>query len=610
MFLSTTSAVLLLLASSCTPAIGTTPRLRLPSSAFGVPGTDATFDYIVVGGGTAGLSIASRLAEFASVAVVEAGGFYEVENGNNSVVPFLGLVMPVLATTEVFPKQPLVDWGLVSEAQTSAANRKIHYAQGKTLGGSSALNTMAYLRGTKGSYQRWADQVGDQSYTFPNLLPFFKKSVHFTPPNLIKRATFNATPLYDPSAFDNSKNGPLQVSYGNWVDPTINALSSALRAAGIALSLTGLSSGSLLGGAWVTSTIAPNDATRSTSESSYLQEAIEETQLIVYTHTQATKILFDANKKAVGVKVSTQGLEYTLSANKEVIVSAGVFHSPQLLMVSGVGPAAVLSSQGIPVVSALSGVGQNLQDPIFFNVLWGITTATSGSVIADNTPLALSQYLNSASGPYSSAGGYFGFEKLPTPLRTNFTQATKTALSSFPADWPEIEHVISGFPGGPGFTIGAVSPSILVPFSKGNITLASASIFDAPRINLGWLTDPKDAEVAVAAFKRARQIWDTAPGKAIRLGAEIVPGPAVQTDAQILEYIRGSAQQIWHASSTCKMGKATDAEAVVDSKGKVFGVKGLRVVDNSIAPFSVPGHPQGTVYMLAEKIADDIKAGR
>ncbi|KAG4412359.1 hypothetical protein IFR04_014516 [Cadophora malorum] len=607
MFLSASSLVLL--ASCCTLAIGKAGQLRLPSSAFGVPG-NASFDYIVVGGGTAGLTIASRLAEFASVAVVEAGGFYEVENSNNSVVPFLGLAMPVLATTEVFPQQPLVDWGLVSEVQTGAANRKIHYAQGKTLGGSSALNTMAYLRGTKGSYQRWADQVGDQSYTFPGLLPFFQKSAHFTPPNLTKRATFNATPLYDPSAFDNTKGGPLQVSYGNWVDPTINALSGALRAAGIGLSPSGFSSGSLLGGAWVTSTIDPDDATRSTSESSYLQDAIQETQMTVYTHTQAAKILFNANKKATGVTVLTQGLEYTLSANKEVIVSAGVFHSPQLLMVSGIGPPAALSGQGIPVVSALSGVGQNLQDPIFFNVLWGITTATSGSVIADNTPLALSQYLNSAAGPYSSAGGYFGFEKLPASLRSNFSLATELALSAFPSDWPEIEHVISGFPGGPGFTIGAVSPSILVPFSKGNITISSPSMLDAPSINLGWLADPKDAEVAVASFKRARQIWETAPAKVIRVGAEIVPGSAVQTDAQILEYIRGAAQQIWHASSTCKMGKMTDPDAVVDSKGKVFGVSGLRVVDNSIAPFSVPGHPQGTVYMLAEKIADDIRAGR
>lgn len=262
------------------------------------------------------------------------------------------------------------------------------------------------------------------------------------------------------------------------------------------------------------------------------------------------------------------------------------------------------------MVSALSGVGQNLQDPLFFNVLWGITTATSGSVIADSPSLALSQYLNSAAGPYSSAGGYFGFEKLPASLRANLSQTTKTALSSFPEDWPEIEHVISGFPGGPGFTIGAVSPSILVPFSKGNVTITSSSMFDPPSIDLGWLNDPRDAEFAVAAFKRARQIWETVPGKAIRVGAEIVPGVAVQTDAQILEYIRANAQQIWHASSTCKMGKAVDAEAVVDSKARVFGVKGLRVVDNSVAPFSVPGHPQGTVYMLAEKIADDIRFGR
>lgn len=183
-------------------------------------------------------------------------------------------------------------------------------------------------------------------------------------------------------------------------------------------------------------------------------------------------------------------------------------------------------------------------------------------------------------------------------------------MSEFPSDWPEIEHVISGFPGGPGFTIGAVSPSILVPFSKGNITITSPNMVDPPSINLGWLSDPKDAEVAIAAFKRARQIWETAPAKAIRVGAEIVPGPSVQNDTQILEYIRGSAQQIWHASSTCKMGKVTDAEAVVDSKGRVFGVTGFRVVDNSIVPFSVPGHPQATVYMLAEKIAEDIRTGR
>lgn len=288
---------------------------------------------IVVGGGTAGLAIASRLAEFASVAVIEAGGVYEQDNGNQSVVPSLGLVMPFLATTEVYPKQPLVDWGLVSSAQAGAGSRKIHYAQGKTLGGSSALNTMAYLRGTLGSYQRWADVVGDQSYTFQELLQYFIKSTHFTPPNLEKRNTPNATVLYDPTVF--GEDGPIQVSYGNWVDPTITWLAEALRAVGLPLSPVGFNSGSLSGyGAWVTSTISPNDAERSTSQN-YLKQAIQNTGLMVYAHTQATRVLFDSWKKASAVSVTTLGLEYTLSANKEVIVSAGVFHSPQLLMVSG-----------------------------------------------------------------------------------------------------------------------------------------------------------------------------------------------------------------------------------------------------------------------------------
>lgn len=136
---------------------------------------------VVVGGGTAGLAIASRLSEFASVAVLEAGGRYEQDNGNQSVVPYHGLIMPVLGTSEAYPPQSLIDWDLLSTAQSAAGNRRIHYAQGKTLGGSSAINTMAYHRATAGSYQRWADLVGDQSYTYDKVLPYFKKSATITP---------------------------------------------------------------------------------------------------------------------------------------------------------------------------------------------------------------------------------------------------------------------------------------------------------------------------------------------------------------------------------------------------------------------------------------------
>jgi choline dehydrogenase len=290
----------------------------------------------VVGGGTAGLAIASRLAETSSVAVIEAGGFYEVENSNQSVVPWYALTMGVLSTLPTYPRQPLVDWDLVSVPQVGAANRRIHFAQGKTLGGSSAINTMGYHRGTVGTHQRWADLAGDQSYTWPNVLPYFKKSTTLSPPNLQKRNVQNATVLWDPTAFDNSLKGPVQVGWCPWVDITGTWLAKALQSIGLPLSPLGFSSGILAPfGAWVTSEVKTEDATRSSSQASYLKEALETTDITVYTHTQAKRILFDEMKKATGVLVSSRGYGYVISANKEVIVSAGVFHSPQLLMVSG-----------------------------------------------------------------------------------------------------------------------------------------------------------------------------------------------------------------------------------------------------------------------------------
>ena len=337
--LSGLGLVTLLLASTYAGSSGQRSQHRLFSSTFGYPGVNASYDYVIIGGGTAGLTLAARLAPHYSVAVIEAGSFYETTNGNNSVVPLLSLTgIAFIDPSETFTPQPLMDWGLVTEPSPNAAGRRIHYAQGKTLGGSSAINTMSYLRGTTGSYGRWADAVDDESYTFENMLPYFRRSVHLSPPDVVKRNNTNVTVAYDPAAFS-SDGGPLQVSWNNWVDPTLTWLAKAVgEGADLPVSLVGFESGKLAGnGAWVPSTIEPKKAVRSSSESSFLREAIEETDFIVYTLTQATKILFDQSSppKAVGVQVDTQGLGYTISANKEVIVSAGVFHSPQLLMVSG-----------------------------------------------------------------------------------------------------------------------------------------------------------------------------------------------------------------------------------------------------------------------------------
>lgn len=266
--------------------------------------------------------------------MVEAGGVYQVDNGNQSVVPFYAFTMPFLGQAdEGYPRHPLMDWDLVTTPLAGAAGRRIHYAQGKTLGGSSAINTMAYHRGTKGMHKRWAQAVGDASYLFERALPFFKKSARLAPPNLEKRATPNSTVLYDTAVFGD---GPVQVSYSNYVDPTATWLARALQSIGLPLSPSGLCSGVLSGfGAWSASSLF-TDATRCSAASSYLTLATKKTGLMVYPHTRAMKILFDsASKRATGVSVDTAGLQYTLSARKEVIVSAGVFHSPQLLMVSG-----------------------------------------------------------------------------------------------------------------------------------------------------------------------------------------------------------------------------------------------------------------------------------
>jgi choline dehydrogenase len=269
----------------------------------------------------------------------------------------------------------------------------------------------------------------------------------------------------------------------------------------------------------------------------------------------------------------------------------------------GIGPKETLSQHKIPVISPLTGVGQNLWDQIIFPVVHAMDIPTSAQLITEPqySRKTVQQYLDDAAGPLSSENGFIAFEKIPKTLRVNFTAAALADLETFPSDWPEVEYVSNS-----GVGVGYILAALTASKSRGNVTINSADASLPPVINLGWLTDPNntDAQVAVAAVKRIRQAWASISN--ITIGPEVVPGPGVTTDAQILAYIRESASTIYHAAATCKMGKLGTAGAVVDSNARVFGVQRLRVVDNSVAPFAVPGHPQSTVYMLAEKIADSI----
>ena len=378
----------------------------LLGSHFGRVNIPASYDYVVVGGGTAGLTIARRLAEHHTVAVIEAGSFYEIDNSNLTEIPadasyYLGKDPSI--------QNPLIDWRQKTTPQTGFGGVSVLYPQGRTLGGGSTRNFMWYQRGSAGSYQKWADAVGDQSYTFSNFLTYLKKSVQFSPPNQGARAA-NATPLYDRSAYSSS-GGPLQVSYPNFASPAASWLSLGLNAIGLK-QLPGMENGNLLGWTWIAQTIDPTTQVRSTSESSFLREALQlNDNLLVYRDTLAKKVLFDVNKKATGVMVESSGLgsgsvTYTIHANQEVIVSSGSFRSPQMLMVSGIGPAATLRSNGIDVIADRPGVGQNMWDHIFFGPAYDVNTVTHNYL---GNPVfaaqATQEYITSRTGILTNVGG-------------------------------------------------------------------------------------------------------------------------------------------------------------------------------------------------------------
>ncbi|KAL4864904.1 hypothetical protein BDV12DRAFT_200623 [Aspergillus spectabilis] len=566
-----------------------------------------TFDYIVVGGGTSGIPLAVRLAETHQVALIEAGTYYE-ENYPLAKTPGAD-VLPV--GSDPGTTSP-ADWGFVTAPQPGINGRRVHFARGKCLGGSSAQNFMIYQRPTRQSLDRWAEAVNDSSYSFDQVWPYYQRSTRFTPPNPEKRLA-NATALYNASAF-NPGGGPLEVSYANFAMPFSTWMEQGMQGIGMR-EAPDFSSGELFGYQYCTSTIRPQDQSRSTSESSFLQDRTP--NLRVYTKTLAKRILFDDQKNAIGVEVSDSR---HLRANKGVIVSAGVFQSPQLLMVSGIGPSSHLQEHNIPVLFDLPGVGQGMLDHPFFAPSYRVGVETLTRVATHPLHLA-SEYLRWAiagDGIFANpVADFLGWEKIPTELRAGFSEGTRQNLSRFTEDWPEVEYISgAGYIGNvsnllkdqpkDGYQYASILGVLITTTSLGTVTLASDDTSDLPIINPNWLDTESDQQLAVAMFKRIRQAFASDKMEPIVIGEEYYPGEGVETDEEILEWIRDNLMTLWHPSRTCKMGTADDPMAVVDSKARVFGVNRLRVVDASACPFLPPGHPQSTCYMLAEKIAEDI----
>lgn len=414
--------------------------LSLLGSHFGSIDIPAEFDFVIIGGGTAGLTIANRLSEKHTVAIIEAGGFYEIENSNLTEVPsncvyYLG--------KDPLWNNPLIDWAQYTTPQPALNNGKVLFSQGHTLGGGSTRNFMWYQRGAKQSYKYWATATGDSSWEWENFLPFLKKPVEFTPPQEGSYQT-NLTPNYNIDDYD-PNGGPLQVSYPNFISPSASYIGAGLSEIGLK-DLPGMVDGNLLGWTGCATTIDPLTQTRSSSETSMLREAINrDFNTQVYTHTLAKRILFDKQKRAKGVEVETAGLgsgsvRYRLQASKEVIVSAGAFRSPQLLMVSGIGPPETLEKHDIEVVADRKGVGQNLWDHIWVAITREFNVLTSAQ-LADFDFLAAAdeEYVANRTGINTNPGGtLIAFEKLPEGAISKST--LKDLDDTFGGDWPHLEY--------------------------------------------------------------------------------------------------------------------------------------------------------------------------
>ncbi|KAK3944450.1 hypothetical protein QBC46DRAFT_251846 [Diplogelasinospora grovesii] len=580
--------------------------LCVSAPAWAAPSTLRSFDYIIVGGGTAGLTVANRLTEnpAITVAVIEAGSFVENVVGNLSQVPAYAFAIQSAAATN-----PALGWGFHTTPQPGLGGAVVDYVRAKTLGGCSSINNVAYSRSSKGAFKLWADTVGDQSYTWDRVLPYYRKSMDFTPPDASTRFA-NASPSYNAAA--TARGGPLDITYAAYAESWSTWVARGLAAIGIPPT-SALIDGTLTGSTWQLYTVDHATGHRASSDTAFLRPSLHRPNLVVFTETLAERVLFNVWKVATGVEATTTGSNttFTLTARREVILSAGVFQSPQLLMVSGVGPRAVLQQYNIPVVADRPGVGQGMRDHILIPLTYQVNLASVDLTSAT----AVAEFNTQARGPLTNPGGDFvGLEKIPAAFRTNWSSEKKTMLAALPDDWPEIEYLVLPAPltGGttPGASYATVFAALQAPQSTGNVSIASASMGDPPVINPNWLTAQADLDVLLAAFKRMRQMAASDAMADVIIGEEFLPGPAVQTDEQILAYFRLAGTSISHAHATNPMGKASDPKAVVGTTGKVYGVKSLRVIDASVFPFLLPGPaPQSHVYMLAEKLADAIKKG-
>jgi choline dehydrogenase len=530
-------------------------------------GNGESFDYIIIGAGSAGCVLADRLSEDGtqSVLVLEFGG-----SDRSPLIQMPGALSIPMNTKRY-------NWRYQSEPEPYLNNRRFHIPRGKVLGGSSSINGLVYVRGNPLDFDRWEEE-GAQGWGYRHVLPYFRR----------------AEGRRDGADAYRGAEGPLATRYGTATNPLYGAFIEAGRQAGYGIS-EDINGERQEGFGRLDMTV--KDGVRWSAANAYLRPAMKRRNLKVVTRALATQILFQG-RQAVGVRYSRGGRDFSAAARREVILSGGPINSPQLLKLSGIGPAQELRAFNIPVVCDLPGVGENLQDHLEFYFQ-----------AASKEPITL----------YGQTGlfsrGLIGLQWL---LRgkghgaTNHFETGAFIRSHAGIRYPNIQYHFlplavtydgSGMASEHGYQA-HVGP--LRSKSRGWVRLKSADARDYPSIQFNYMSGEDDWREMRACVRLTREIFAQKAFDPYR-GREIRPGAEIVSDEAIDAFVRERVESAYHPSCTCKIGAMDDPMAVVDSQARVFGVEGLRVVDSSIMPSITSGNLNAPTIMIGERAADLIR---